>query len=336
MTRHINKIAAVLVLSLASAAFAGCSGKNGELVLIEKDMYERASRRSAEVKKGDLYPVVKLTLQVEGYERVVYNVSTLDLTLDKVHVSLGDKVKTGDLLVSFKSDNIDNTIAGYEQQRSDNELLIEHLKKLMEIDSAADYSSDIRMLEEDIMVAELYIEEAGAKLESYQIVARGDGTIVSIDDYLTSGFLVDGRNLVTQICGTGNYTAKTTSDFEFGIGDVYTAVSGIFSYDLRLTGIELQENVSGKAERLLTFEPVSDMSAVSDAESLSMVVEKPVLENVVYVEASAIHEADGRYFVYVFDEEGFRSVAWVEIGDAVDTYRVITDGLVGGEKVSLD
>lgn len=336
MTRYINKTAAVLLVSLTAAVFAGCSQRNGELAVIEKDMYERVSRRTAEVKKGDLHPVVKLTLQAEGYERVSYNVSTLDLTLDKIYVQPGDKVKAGDLLVSFKSDNLESTIEGYEKQCSDNELLIEHLKKLMEIDPEADYSSDIRMLEEDITVARLYIEEVRAKLENCQIVARSDGTIVKIDDYITSGFLVEGRNLVTQICGTGNYTAKTNSDYEFGIGDEYTAVSGIFSYDLRLTGIELKENVSGRQERLLTFEPVSDMSAVSDAESLSMVVEKPVLENVVYVEAAAIHETDGRHFVYVLDEEGFRSVAWVEIGDSVDSYRVITDGLVGGEKVCLD
>lgn len=335
MIRHINKTAA-LVLCLASAALAGCSQKNGELAVIEKDMYEKASRRVTEAKKGDLHPLVKLSLQAEGYERVSYNVSSLDLTLDKVHVSPGDKVKAGDLLVSFNSDNLESVIEGYEQQCADNRLLIEHLNRLTEIDGEADYSSDIRMLEEDITVAQLYIEEARAKLESYQIVARSDGTIVRIDDYLTSGFLVEGRNLVTQICGTGNYTAKTSSDYEFEIGGEYTAESGVFSYELRLAGIEVTENASGREERLLTFEPISDMSAVSDAESLDMVIEKPVLENVVYVEASAIHETDGRYFVYVLDGEGFRSVAWVELGESVDSYRVINDGLSGGEKVCLD
>lgn len=335
MTKHINKIAAALALCLVSSAFAGCSQKNGELALIEKDMYERVSRRTVEVKKGDLLPVVKLSLQAEGYERVNYGVSTLDLELDKIWVSPGDKVKAGDMLISFKSDNLQNTIEEYEKQCSDNELLIEHLKKLTEIDKDADYSADIRMLEEDIMIARLYIEETRAKLESYQIVARNDGTIVRIDEYLMSGFLVEGRNLVTQICGTGNYTAKTDSDYEFKVGDEYTSDSGIFSYELRITNVEKKET-AGRTEQIITFEPVSDMSAVSDADVLGMVVEKQPLENVVYVEAAAIHETDGRYFVYVQDKNGFRSVAWVEIGETVDLYRVITGGLAGGEKVSLD
>lgn len=336
MTKHMKKTAAVLALSLMSAALAGCSQRNWKPAEINKDPYERVSRRTVEVRTGDLCPTVRLTLQVEGYERVAYGVSTLDLSIDRLYVSPGDKVKAGDLLVSFQSEGLQNTIEAYERQCADNGLLIEHLRRLMEIDGEADYSSDIRMLSEDIEIAKLYIEEARAKLQSYQIVARSDGTIVNVDDFLMNGFLIEGRNLITQICGTGNYTAKTSSTYQFAVGDTYTATSGIFSYDLKITNIEAAQALDGRMEQLLTFEPVSDMSAVSDAETLTMIVERPTLENVVYVETLAVHEVDGNYFVYEVDENGFNKVVWVKIGEAVDSYRVITEGLIGGEKVCLD
>lgn len=332
----MRKMAAVLALCVAGSALAGCSRRNGEIISIERDVYEMASHHTSEVKRGDLQPVVKLTLKVEGYDRRVYGAAADDLRVDKVYVSVGDKVKTGDLLVSFKSDNLDEIMEDYEKQCSDNELLIEHLRRLMEIDKEIDYSSDIRMLEEDIEVAKLYIEETKAKLESYQIVAQSDGTITKIHDFLNDGYYVKARDLVTQVCGTGNYTAKTTSGYKFNVGDVYTATAGVFSYDLKITDVQVNEVTPIRTEQMLTFEPVSDMSAVSDAESLTMLVEEPVLEDVVYVEASAINKADDRYFVYVIDDRGFRQVAWVQIGEMVDSYRIITDGLEGGEKVCLD
>ena len=43
-------------------------------------------------------------------------------------------------------------------------------------------------------------------------------------------------------------------------------------------------------DKKVVFEPVSDMSAVSDAQIFSMEVTRPAIENAVYVQKDAVHE----------------------------------------------
>ena len=69
-------------------------------------------------------------------------------------------------------------------------------------------------------------------------------------------------------------------------------------------------------DKKVVFEPVSDMSAVSDAQIFSMEVTRPAIENAVYVQKDAVHEKDGRYFVYTLDENGYRQAVWISAGSS--------------------
>lgn len=317
----ITALAACLIWGLLT----GCSPQKAELVTIERTPYEKTVYQTVEVKTGDIYPEFTLTLRAEGYERKIYGAANEELKLDHVYVSVGDKVQEGDLLVSFQSDSIEQTIADYENQINQNQLLIEHYTNLMKIDDSIDYSLDIAMMQKDITVAELYIEEAENKLAGYQIVAESAGTITAVDEYLQNGYYKPGTNLITEICGTGNYTAVSTEDYSFQVGETYTAVSGVAAYELKLVEI---------SDQVLTFRPISDMSSVSDADTLTITIEKPQLTDVVYVEAAAVNKTGDRSFVYVLDEDGYRDVVWVTTGDIMDGYYVITSGLSGGERVT--
>ncbi len=88
-------------------------------------------------------------------------------------------------------------------------------------------------------------------------------------------------------------------------------------------------------DKKVVFEPVSDMSAESDAQIFSMEVTRPAIENAVYVQRNAVHEKDGRYFVYTLDENGYRQAVWISAGDQVGDYRIITEGLKSGDEVVL-
>jgi hypothetical protein len=317
-----------MLLLLCGWMMTGCALEQDKTsaALHEPDSYEKLTYRTAEVSTGTLYPEFTLTLNAEGRETKYYGSTADDLEVERVYVSVGDKVKKGDQLVSFRSDAIEESIENYQEQIQQNRLLIEHYTKLMKIDDSADYEADIASLEEDNEVTELYLEEAKEKLKRYQLVAEASGTITAIDEYLQNGMYRSGNKLITEVCGTGNYTTRNTENYAFVEGDVYTAKSGVVSYDLKLTKVEGD---------LLTFAPVSDMSAVSDEDTLLMTMEKPKLRDVVYVESAAVYTVEDRNFVYVLDEDGFRDVVWVTVGDTVDGYDVITEGLSGGEKVTL-
>lgn len=305
---------------------SGCAARGAEVVVIDHEPYERAGYQTTEVQKGDLQPKLELTLTADGYEQIIYDATNANLQLDKVYVSVGDKVKKGDLLVSFRSESIQKTIDDYSEQADQNRLLVEHYTNLMRIDKTLDYSSDIKMLKQDIEVAGLYIEEAQGKLESYQIVAERSGTITDMNEYLQKGMFVPGRKQITQVCGSGNYTVDKPGNYDFSVGEIYQAAVGVVSYDLRVKKIS-----KGK----VIFEPISDMSSVSEDDELTMVVTKPELKNVIYVDASAVYEGSDSHYVYVVDEDGYRDAVEVKLGEQVDDYYVVTDGLAGGEKVTL-
>lgn len=333
MKKMIRSMCAVLSLCVGMGIFlCGCDSKSHQAVIIEREPYEKISYQTAYVQRGELKPSVALELRAEGYEQIKYRAVNEELEVENLHVSVGDKVEKGDLLVSFKSDSINQTIADYEEEKKQKELLVEHYENLMRIDAAADYQADIKMLKQDIYVAQLYIEEAEKKLSDYQIVAKEAGTITEISEYLQNGYYNPGANFMTEVCGTGNYSARTEDAELFTVGETYVAKDGVVSCELRLTDI---------SEGVLTFEPVSDMSAVSESDTLTLTVEKPELSDVVYVDKAAVQMKEGEdgtsetYFVYVVKENGFRRAVPVTTGDTIDNYIVITQGLEGGEKVTL-
>lgn len=332
MKRKIRSMRAVSLLVSTGLLLGGCGSGGQQAAVIEQEPYEKMTYQTAEVQRGDLNPSITLTLSAEGYEQIKYNATSAELKLDKLHVSVGDRVQKGDLLVSFEAESIDLMIAGYEEQKEQNELLVEHYENLMRIDASADYTDDITNLKEDIQVARLYIEEAKSRLSDYQIVAKEAGTITEINADLRDGYYKPGATLLTEVCGTGNYSAATEDTEVFTVGETYTAEAGVASYELRLVDI---------TEEILTFEPVSDMSSVSKTNELTLTVEKPPLTDVVYVDKAAIQSVAGEedtqdtYFVYVMEDDGYRKAVFVTTGDQVNGYTVITQGLKGGEKVTL-
>lgn len=312
----------IIVLSLT-----GCQEKKREVVTITHTPYEKLVYETTIVQKGDIQPELKLKLRAEGYNKITYDATSEDLQLDTVYVSVGDKVEKGDLLVSFQSEKLQQSIDSYQEQYTQNELLAEHYSKLMQIDNTMDYSEDIAKLKQDMEVAKLYIEEAEEKLSRYQIVAKESGTITEMDSYLQNGTFVPGHRLITQVCGSGKYQADLPVNYEFHAGEKYEATLGQITYELEVSEIN---------EKTVVFSPVSDMSSVSEADILTMEIKQPALLNVVYVDAGAVEEENGAYFVYVQDEEGYREAVPVTIGEQVEGRIVITGGLSGGEKVTMN
>lgn len=71
------------------------------------------------------------------------------------------------------------------------------------------------------------------------------------------GSFEPGSNLITEISGNGNYEADRPEGYDFNVGDVYTATAFDIEFELKVKEVD---------DKKLVFEPVSDMSAVSDAQ----------------------------------------------------------------------
>lgn len=319
-----KKVISIFILIILCVT-TSCEKKSGEVVIISNNPYEKVEYRNIEVMRGDFTPQLTLTLQGENFEKINYGMMNEELELEQLNVKVGDKVKKGDVLVKFKSDSINEKLKEYEEQRELNRLLVEHYSNLMKLDDSVDYSEDISMLQEDIRICDLYIEEFKDKLKDYKIIAKRKGTITYISEYLQNGYYKPGKNLVSQVCGSGKYTVATTEADEFEVGKKYMAKCLELDYEMELVK---------SSEGVLIFKPTSDVSSLTEEDRLDITINKPTISNAVYVDSKAVWELDGNYYVYLLDEKGYRDVRQIKIGESFNGYTIITEGLSGGEKVT--
>lgn len=326
--RLLSGAMAILIIGSLSA----CGSTKQQVVTITQSPYEKIAYQVTEVQRGDLSTSMTVKLVPEGYEEIIYSAPKEEFKLDEVYVSVGDRVKAGDILVSFESEQIRNTIADYEDEKGQKELLIAHYEKLMQADKELDYEADIKMLREDIQVAELYIEEAERLLADYQIVAKEDGIITDISEYLQNRVTKPGVELVTQVSGTGRYLATVSDTGMFAVGENYSVSAGEIEFELRLAEIN---------EGTLIFKPISGTEILSADKSLTLTLELPNQEDVVYVNRHAVctingsGDAENTYCVYVMQENGYQRAVFVTPGERIGDNMIITEGLSGGEKVVI-
>ena len=306
-------LACTIALCLMTVVLTGCSDRKvSDKPAINIEPYAMTVHERATVKEGNISSQIKLTLKPDGFSSKDYSVKQDDFEVDQINVKNGDKVKKGDVMISFKADEINKTIDEYTRKKEEDQLLIDHYSRLMGIDSSNDYSEDIKSLKEDIELSTLYIQEQQEKLKEYQVIAEADGIVTYVNEWLEYGYASADETLVSVASGSDAFIGSTEDlTYEFNIGDVFTATQGVATYDMKLVDVE-------------------------QVMELEVVIDKPVISNFTYVDKSAVKTVDGTYYVYRFDEDGYREIVPVEVGDTVDNYVIIKSGLNAGEQVSID
>lgn len=338
-TKHRTCLACTIACCIMSMGLTGCSDRKvSDKPAINIEPYAMTVHERATVKEGNISSQIKLTLTPDGFSSKDYSVKQGDLEVEQINVKSGDKVRKGDVMISFKADEINKTIDEYTNKKEEDQLLIDHYSRLMAIDSSNDYSEDIKSLREDIELSGLYIEEQQEKLKEYQVIAEADGIVTYVNEWLQYGYATADETLVSVASGSNGFISSTEDmSYDFNIGDVFTAIQGVASYDMKLVDVEQVKNeATGSEERQLKFECQSDIEVTNGYMELEVVIDKPVISNVTYVDKDAVNTVDGTYFVYKFDDDGYREIVPVEVGDIVDNYVIIKSGLTAGEQVSID
>lgn len=331
----MKKIGLACLLLVGVLGITGCSDiekhRREEVYISE---YEKITYETTEVERGDIIPTLQLDVVCDTFERKNYYPVHDEMEVDQVYVTEGDAVTEGDVLISFKSGDIEEQISGYEDTLAQQQLLLEHYTNLAIIDTATDYTEQISMLKSDMEVTSLYISELQAKLDSYSIVAEAQGTVMAISDYLEYGIVNSNDNVITVIYGTGDYYGSTTDDYEFQVGEIYEATYAKSVYSLELISVEETTDEDGNTVTNLHF--AIAMGGVTEVEKMSMVIDKPTLSGVLYVPEDAVFEIEDKYYVYTIDENGFREAVPVTIGQTVDNKTIIETGLNEGDKVVIN
>lgn len=344
----------------------GCGTSETALTPIPRTIYQKADYQTVKVKKGDMKHSIQLKLKARLADQVNYSVDLADAEVEEVLVNAGEHVTKGQLLASFESEETRKAIADYSAELEEKQLLLDHYTRLSMYDlqqrdyivkekkeyplfeqqedeikadrdkedtlrKFVDYNLTIEQLQEDVRLAALFLQEEKQKLENCQLRAEDDGVITYISKGLLSGFAEPGTLLLTETCGENTYEAYTDDDYDFRVGDTYTAEKSGSSYNMEVIAVNEEEG----GGRTIVFAPDPTLLNPPEGDSLDMTIEKETLRDVMYVERNAVHAKDERHFVYVRSAEGFLDPVYVELGDEVDNMVVIKSGLTGEEEVAI-
>jgi RND family efflux transporter MFP subunit len=275
------------------------------------------------------------------------------------YVSVGDRVKKGDILAELDMSGIEETIEETEREYKQKQLEAQHYdtmiadaKAIGALDgtSSADLSqqlSELRASKSDAVaaynIAKTRYEEALKAKENRQIIAPSDGTVSFVFDTSTqkkesSETPTSNRELTMIKLNSGSYvyTTQTTEYRNYPVGtEVLMTIDGQ-SYTLEVTKNEVVDSGDDeKEEHELTLKlPDSNVSIDPSAVARSRESVK-TLTNVVYVPEDAIVTLDGKNYAYVVDEDGMRSAVFVETGLSNGEYIEIVSGLTPGQQVIL-
>ncbi len=322
---QLSGIMLVMILS-------GCSHQETEQIKeIKKTPYQRISYETVTVQRGDIEPILNLTLEPEIVETIDYTVNEEDLELDEILVDVGDQVHKGQQLVTFEAEEIRKSIEKYQNEVEEKRLLLEHYVHLADVERKKDHEFEVAKLADDVELAKLSLQEQVERLQKCSIYAEKDGTISYISKILMDGYVTPTVCMLTEVCGKGNYISETGDDYQFNIGDVYPATNGTTECEMKITDITDTDT----ATRQIVFEPTSDYIDTSDQSAYTITIQKPILKDIVYVRSIAVQEKDGKEFVYVVTEDGFLEAVYVQTGLEADGQIEIKSGLSGGEEVAL-
>lgn len=336
-----RRIFAAVLVGLLSASLTACNNSSDRQVgdaKINIEPYSKVEFNTEKVKSGDIQSSLSLDLKPDGYSSKDYSIQQSDYKIEEVKVKEGDKVAKGDVMIQFQATEIKKTIEQYTEQKEQDALLIDHYMRLAEIDSSQDYSSEISSAKEDMDVADTYIKEQNERMKDYQVIATKAGTVTYIDSDIQYGYVTAGQTLITVDSGSSDYVAETNDSYEFKEGEIYDADFQEATFSLQLIKCEkYKSKATGEDMQKVTFQPVSDMAGVTEADTLKMIIEKPVVKNVIYVNKKSVFAgADEKNYVYVVDESGNRSAVEVTVGDTVDDKTIIKSGLKAGEQVVVN
>jgi len=212
-----------------------------------------------------------------------------------------------------------------------------------------EYDEKIKELEDDIYILQLRIDRAKEMLEKGALYADRTGIVTSAktvysnsgrkrywwdtseneeerNDLTRSFNRIKGGEAVIKVSDSGSeaFIAETEYASKFKLGD---------SIELNVGSKTVSATVSEVEEgRVVLIPDYADTSVyVGMQVSYQLPLERK--EGVNAISKSSIHAADGKYYVYVVGEDGFRQMRWVQTGVSNSMEIEITEGLKLGDIV---
>ena len=369
--RCINRAGVAMLAAMLVFSASGCGGSERALVHIGTPSIEEKDYTTTFVVRGDVTYELEEELHLVNYVENKYGLSSKlmgsmmleDVAFDKLYVSVGDKVKKGDVLLTMSSKSLEDEIDSYTEQKEKAQLEKIHYNNRTAIDNEEDNSIAIARCDQDINVATGYLTELESKKENLTIRADEDGEVIDISDQAISGTMSNTDGLLTIASGDDTYFLETEEKTTLSVGQIVTSTNKLLRYDMVVTNVEKSSagtkvyfkilGIEGKVENeaelaaslvgMASPGDATETDAMKDAQvsdrekiivhGLTVPIAEETRKDVLYVASSAVTERDGRYYVFMIDEHGARVSREIKVESVLGEYAIITDGLVEGDEV---
>ena len=369
--RCINRAGVAMLAAMLVFSASGCGGSERALVHIGTPSIEEKDYTTTFVVRGDVTYELEEELHLVNYVESKYGLSSKlmdsmmlkDVAFDKLYVSVGDKVKKGDVLLTMSSKSLEDEIDSYTEQKEKAQLEKIHYNNRTAIDNDEDNSIAIARCDQDINVATGYLTELESKKENLTIRADEDGEVIDISDQAISGTMSNTDGLLTIASGDDTYFLETEEKTTLSVGQIVTSTNKLLRYDMVVTNVEKSSagtkvyfkilGIEGKVENeaelaaslvgMASPGDATETDAMKDAQvsdrekiivhGLTVPIAEETRKDVLYVASSAVTERDGRYYVFMIDEHGARVSREIKVESVLGEYAIITDGLVEGDEV---
>lgn len=361
-----NKRGRLFAMVLAGCMLTGCSSAktaDENLILIEKPQealaYEMEAASISDVKKTER---TQCTYQQVNDESLSFPVSGKRVA--KVYVEEGDIVTKGQLLAELDIGNAKEQIRDLEYNIAKNELQLQYIDINEENElstiwlrylyqsgrSSNEYDATVKSAEgiqqryrynredcQDALAldrAQLEILKKDVKQSS--IYAGMDGSVYKIKNKLEGSTTVRDEEVIKIVdsseCLFAVEDVSLKDYFQEGVEAELNLAYGTGAGNYRL----VPHNIESWTDKLL-------FTIAGDAEGVNIEVGATgtmryttgFRSQVLSVPADAVHQADGKSFVYVLSENQMREVKWIETGLFGDQRVEVVSGLTEGERVII-
>lgn len=357
-----RKCGALIGVSLAAAVLmGGCGRGTGESeshVAVENDN-DKIEYNYLTAEVGDVTVTRKVTCTYRQQKEQEVSFAITGRLVDKVFVEEGEHIKKGDLLAQLSAGTLEEQVQDLEYSIARNELLL----KQMETNEALDRSQtwvnylynhvgDAEQNEENLeAIEERYryqredcedaleldraeLEQVKNELSGCRVYAGMGGLVYKVKEDLMGSTSKAGETVITIVddsqCLFEMEEPEYAEFFPEGVPVAMKITSGqaageyeLLPYDREHWGEIQQFSVlSGPVMSGIEVDTKGTVQIVTDSRT-----------QVLCVPEAALNSADGRYYVYVTDEDNMRQIRWVEVGLIGDTSVEILSGLEPGERV---
>lgn len=354
----------ILALLLAGCMLTGCSsavGEDEDLILVEKEVetmtYEMAVVSVGDVRKSEK---TKCVYQQVNDESLSFGVSGKRIA--KVYVKEGEDVVKGQILAELDLGNVEEQVRDLEYNIARNELNLSYIEPNMnnEISSlwlkfiyqSGQSDGERKALEENVKGVQQRYRYAQEDCEDALALDRAqlaqlqksmkesvlragiNGTISKIQERLEGSTSVKDEEIIKIIDSTECLFAvddlSLRDCFSEGVEVDMSIAYGSGAGDYKLVPYDI-----GNWKDVFLFS-ISDgnQDAVIEVGTMgTMRYTTDYRTQVLTVPLRAVHQADGKSFVYVLGENQMREVKWIETGLFGDDKVEVISGLAEGEKV---